>query len=619
MKVAVRSGFAVWVLVAGLLLAAGPAAAATTSQISQFGIVWTFSQPVEYGQFANGDYWVVGPVQITSITPPSADIGGRTKNGSMINPGLGMTQGYDSAMYGTYGPNYSAGLNVALGVSAGSPLTVQPGSSLISSISIDLAGNRPQLRAAAVLTVLSAAAPAGSFRPPYFGSDKTIRYNVSQLDYSKLPKLAPVASTPALATVADKFERPWLEHVLSWTGRYCHPSENMPDYGREIALAIGDGVLSLLLDYTDQQKQTLLVRLVQYGIDLHEIASNGGVWDDLGGHMHGRKLPILLAGLVLGDSDMSAIGTSLPSNFQEDRQTWYVIQADVGRPLYQDDGRPREEYIQADVGIAEWGEQHTRQPERDGRNWDAYYRRIVGHSILAHVLTARILGLKDAWNWNVLFDYIDRYWEIEKDVYSSGGGNITAFHKNMWLAHRDYIPWTDFTVTGWAVAVDHGPAGTVTTGVSDGYIESRLVPAMQLIITFDSAVAPASVLPGAVTITGQTSGNVSSRIQAMSLDGTATRLTLTLSSALPNADLYTVAVTGVLQNTEGHTIFGDADLQIRVLVGDVDASGQATPADMRAIRQKLGQSVTIANARYDVDGSGTISEADMIAARQNAR
>ena len=159
----------------------------------------------------------------------------------------------------------------------------------------------------------------------------------------------------------------------------------------------------------------------------------------------------------------------------------------------------------------------------------------------------------------------------------------------------------------------------MTTSVSDGYIESRLVAALQLVITFDSAVAPGSVLPGAVTITGQTGGNVSSLIQSMSLDGAATRLTLTLSSALPNGDLYTVAVTGLLQNTEGHTIFGDADVQIRVLVGDVDASGRSTPADVRAIRQKLGQAASVANARYDVDGSGTISEADMIAARQNAR
>ena len=35
---------------------------ATTTSISQFGITWTFDQPVEYGQFANGDYWLPASV-----------------------------------------------------------------------------------------------------------------------------------------------------------------------------------------------------------------------------------------------------------------------------------------------------------------------------------------------------------------------------------------------------------------------------------------------------------------------------------------------------------------------------------------------------------------------------
>lgn len=409
----------------------------TTNVLSQFGFTWTFVEQAPFGQFANGDYWVVGPVQVMAISPASTVVDGRTKNGSMVNPGLGMSQGYDSAMYDVYGPAYSNALNVAMGVSPASPLVLQPGTSLISSLSIDAAGNRPQLKSAAVLTVLTAPAPSGSFRPPYFGSDKTVRYNLAQLDYRRLPRFAPVAGAPALSTVAARFQRPWLEHVLNWTGRYCHPQDNMPDYGRDISLAIGDAALLLLLDYPDAQKETLLIRLVQYGIDLHAIATGGGTWEDLGGHMQGRKLPILLAGRVLHDAGMLSVGRSMPLRFQEDRQTWVVVPADVGRPLYHADGRLRVEYVASDVGLPEWGEQHTRNPARDGRNWDAYYRRIVGPSILAHVLAAHVLGLRQDWNWEPLFGYADRYWEIEKDVNSAAGGNITAFHKAMWLAYRN--------------------------------------------------------------------------------------------------------------------------------------------------------------------------------------
>jgi hypothetical protein len=72
--------------------------------ITQFGITWTFDKDHLVGRFANGDYWVVGPVTIIGIAPASVEIGGRVINGSMVNPSprLRWTQGYDSAMYGRY-------------------------------------------------------------------------------------------------------------------------------------------------------------------------------------------------------------------------------------------------------------------------------------------------------------------------------------------------------------------------------------------------------------------------------------------------------------------------------------------------------------------------------------
>ena len=62
-------------------------AAVQQSRISQFGITWTFDKDYTVGQFANGDYWVVGPVTIIEITPISEDDGaGRIVHGSMLNP-----------------------------------------------------------------------------------------------------------------------------------------------------------------------------------------------------------------------------------------------------------------------------------------------------------------------------------------------------------------------------------------------------------------------------------------------------------------------------------------------------------------------------------------------------
>ena len=122
-----------------------------------------------------------------------------------------------------------------------------------------------------------------------------MRFNKAQLNYSLLKKLAPVAGTPSLATVERDFERPWLDHAPGWLGSYMHPADNMPDYGRDMSSEIGVASLMLQLNFSDQQKEKLLVRFVQFGIDCHGIITAGGVhnWEPDGGHADARhkRLP----------------------------------------------------------------------------------------------------------------------------------------------------------------------------------------------------------------------------------------------------------------------------------------------------------------------------------------
>src|SRR5690606_34892599 len=152
------------------------------------------------------------------------------------------------------GNTYQPSMNAAYGISPSSPLVVAPGSSLISTRSDPVSDALPQLEDAAILTVLSTTPEEGSFRPAYVGTDKSIRYSKDDLDYLKLPNLAPVVGAPSLATVSDYFERPWLDHIPGWQARFMHPSNNMPDYGREIALQIGTGALALLVDNATPDK-----------------------------------------------------------------------------------------------------------------------------------------------------------------------------------------------------------------------------------------------------------------------------------------------------------------------------------------------------------------------------
>jgi len=456
-----------------------PASIPITTSISQFGITWTFSGSVEYGQFANGDYWVVGPVTIININPASGNDGtGRIVNGSMINPSptSGYLQGYDSTMYGSYGPQYyTPSLNVARPngqqLSSSNPLTIQTGS-LVSTIGLspshELYG-RTVLQTAAVLTVLSSPVPEGSFRPPYSGSDKTIKFNKNQLDHSSLARLAPVASTPRLEqqqgdgiydSVERMFERPWLDHIPLYggMGRQHHPTDNMPNYGGHstgVGAEVGIGALMLNLDYTNQQKETLLIRYVQTGIDQYGIIQDGGRENFIGAGAQtpGHKLPILFAGVILNDNNMRNIGSVSgeylysgsygPGNpppdyvhFGEDDQTFYVAQLDVDAThsaAWRPDARDAQQipYDTGDIGLPEWGIVHADGPERSNKYWVTAYRTIAGPSFPGMVLATHIMDIRDLWNHDALFDYTDRYMDVES------GYVPTLFVRNMWNTYRD--------------------------------------------------------------------------------------------------------------------------------------------------------------------------------------
>ena len=423
-----------FMLVAMFVIGCSCRTLAATS-LSQFGITWTFDRDYPTGRFANGDYWVVGPVTMATISPRSE----QGIHGSMINPVPGAGQakhGFDRRIRNNV---YVPTLNVA----SSFPFTLPPGTSLLSAESniADATGDNPQLRTIAILTVLDAPAAHGSFRPPYCGSEKTIQWNLSQLRYEHLRSVRPVAGTPALSTVEAKFERPWIEIATNWTGRYLHPDANQPAYGREIAHTLADGLLSLHLNYSKRQKETLLIRLVQYGIDIYGAAVAGATWDNNGGHNQGRKMPLLLAATVLGDGSMIAHGDKRQHFiFHEDQQTFYVSEHDVTRARFTTDGRRRDPYITEMIGTPEWGEKHASEPTRDGSNWDISYRDVSGACTIGHILTARLMGLEAAWGWEPIFDYYDRYWVQENAFTNKGPNGIQPFVKEMWKAYRSAKP-----------------------------------------------------------------------------------------------------------------------------------------------------------------------------------
>lgn len=442
------------------------------TSITQYGITWTFDKNYEIGQYCTGDYWVKGPVTVISISNDWHIHGFDPEpghDGSMLNPGTGGVQGYDKRLN-----NYRKELNAALPngkrISAENPLIVEAGSSLISSVSWLARSNkdkepgcprynggtkapRPVLRDAAILTVVAEAPPEGSFRPAYCATDKSAVFNKNDLKYGILPTLMPPDSTPDIKKLAVRVRRPWIDHVHQYLGAMVHPTRNMPEYGRELSTQVGIMALALLVDFkqlSDQpEKEPLMIGFVQLGIDLAAIADHGGSWPSNGGHHMGRKWPILFAGLMLDNAHMKNVG-QWQTGFQEDLDTFYVSQAEIDMThsdKWKPDKRAKEllAYEEEHLGLPEWGIRHRKDPWADNRYWGATYRTINNQSYAGFVLAAHIMGQKQAWNHEPLFDYVDRVTQFGSAGRPPGKkGHVVYTYGNqfvhdMWQAYRrDY-------------------------------------------------------------------------------------------------------------------------------------------------------------------------------------
>jgi len=214
----------------------------TNGNISQYNITWFFDKPYQCGTFVNGDYWVLGPVNITNINPeiifvndtiigndgnthicahnvdcqcqnytPSPYLGiynysyrlvsvtsdlwgdyickyNVGRNGLTINPIGRAEQTFDSRDYGFRSDWFLT-----------TPLLVAVNSSVISTISfpdqtecsrgygggwynyLGVCSEHWLLKTAAVLTVLDVIPESGSFRPSYAGDDKALKFNLNDL------------------------------------------------------------------------------------------------------------------------------------------------------------------------------------------------------------------------------------------------------------------------------------------------------------------------------------------------------------------------------------------------------------------------------------------------------
>jgi hypothetical protein len=433
-----------------LPLKTGHALSSAVSSVSQHGITWYFDATYQAGQYANGDWWVVGPVTITRITPESRVIDdGRVVNGSMVNP-KGSVNGWDShssTELSAY-PKYDGRYNVAPSIT-GRPLTIEQGSivSAISRTTGTIGGsNRSIIDKYAILTVTPEAPLKGAFRPDPYGEDKRSHWTESMLNYGILQNLPVVGSAPALADVTKSVEGFWNDHLPDSGGLRQQPftaSSFQRSYGRDIGNASARALLSLHLDFDDDQKRDLFVHMVQKGIDVYRRQQLGGEWPNNGGHYGSQKARMVLAAMALGDPAMKAASDAKAYLVHGmDQQTFYVSQEDVDR-VSSNNNDPNSTsgnkcgtsgaslYEPSDLGMPEWGRNHTSAPSRfDCRIFSVSYRWI-GASYAGNILAMQLIpGAKQVWNNPALFDYSDRYFlrESSSDATWGVGGGANQLH-----------------------------------------------------------------------------------------------------------------------------------------------------------------------------------------------
>lgn len=444
-----------------------------TDQISRHGVTWQLDQEYMAGQFITGDWWVVGPVTVTSVSPgPQGRLTGeddndltgeaglrvddRMRHGSMVLTDVTTDHAYDSRAR-FYNPDRAIVY----------PYSLAANRSLISSISgvhtggadmgdlADGAGTRV-LESASVLTCLDEEPPEDAFRPCYWGTDKSKIVRASDIQWEHLLNLTPSPGVPSPVEYARFFERPWLDHMQAyWVGQFMWPWMNQPGYGRGYAAVVGTAGLMVNCNFTEAQKRPIVHGLIQLAIDLAGMLKADSCYRVSGGHGSGRKFPIVFAGMMLGGdpyfsfdadavgADVGPDGEGLPQGlFGEDASTYW------GQTYY---GAPACFQM---VGYSAEVPSHQENPPPyvgDDATSEGYRLCCTVGAWAGQALATLLMSGRAAWNHDSYFQVVDD-WMADPDPYAANRGEhdrpddwqeTHAWHPwatAMWNTYRSTVP-----------------------------------------------------------------------------------------------------------------------------------------------------------------------------------
>jgi len=389
------------IIIAIVILFSHDANAATASSVSKHGITWTFNTDYEVGQFANGDWWVVGPVTINSITPAFDG----TLNGWEVNPAVGTAQGFDGRI-----GSFSAALVPSLPYTSTLPVE-----SIVKTISA-AESDYSWTQTAAVLTVLSEI-PANSgstiFRPPYMGTNKPL-YSTASLHTEYLPSLPPVGTPPTIQAIVDRFAYLRMEH-LTFNQRSVRPRDaygGVDDgYGPQASMYNASDILRLCLNDSLETKMPALIAITQHGID-QAWSVYAGVRSPGVGHDPGHLFMASFAAAMLDIMDVKTV-LSTAISFEEDQYLVPGVETDA--IMWGNKGSTEANYWTY-VNFAD-GDQSHKDPYGyiDGGVCGATYQLIVAQNFKAQSVAGKLIPeVADTWNpdiWDKILNYPQRWVE----------------------------------------------------------------------------------------------------------------------------------------------------------------------------------------------------------------
>lgn len=281
-----------------------PIATTPRSSVTHDGVTFTFDRAMPVGYFVTGKPFVVSDQAfgVTSVSPASAVVNGAQAHGLMKDPYCLSSQGFDQFLaqgagaLGAANTPYAANDNIDPG-RTGANVAIAQGEecTLVKAVrraSVTDANQWQTVDKYVPLTILSEAPPLGTFMPTMSGPTKRL-YKASDIDLSVFRSITlPGWTDSPAALLADLPADPGNYGALGEGHRRFRLDVTAghglttTNYSGAVASVYAKAALVMHSGtYSDAQKQDLLYRLIEWGIQLEGLYDRG--WRGIGGVTQG--------------------------------------------------------------------------------------------------------------------------------------------------------------------------------------------------------------------------------------------------------------------------------------------------------------------------------------------